>query len=147
MQGSRGDRVYTSADELRTSPPPDWLAPHARAAAQSRRFILVWRDPLILVYLGERADYVVVGGHYCSCEGFIRRTSRNGIGGCSHVFGARIALEEGLYRTPPKRLEAGDVARIVWEAATGGRAITLRRLLAEDVGDDDYDSVDGCRQD
>ncbi len=88
------------------------------------------------MYLGERGDYVVVDGHYCSCEGFTRRITRKGLGGCSHVYGARLALAEGLAREHP--LDPVTLARVVWEALTGGRAITLRRLLAKDVGDDNY---------
>jgi len=114
-------------------PPPSILVA-ARAAARSRRFVMVWEEPPILVYLGDRADYVVVNGHYCSCEGFVRRIGREGPRGCSHVYGARIALEEGTYRRLRERLPPARVARIVWEALTGGRALELRRMLAEDVG-------------
>lgn len=128
---------YRSAWEMASSPPPRELEAHARAAAQSRRFVALSRDPPILVYLGEHGDYVVVDGVYCSCEGFQRRTTRRGLGGCSHVFGARIALERGLVRDPPRRLSPREAAGIVWEALTGGRALRLRRLLAEYVGDDD----------
>ncbi len=78
------------------------------------------------MYLGENADYVIVGGYYCSCEGFQRRITQ-GVKGCTHVYAARVALEENRVRW--LELEPWMVARAVWEAITGGRSKTVRRKL------------------
>jgi len=106
-----------------------------RAAAYSRRFVLLSRDPLVLVYLGDKGDYVLVGGCYCSCEGYARRTSRGAPGWCSHLYAARIALELGRVRDASRLLGPGEKAAVVWEALTGGFARGLRRVLSR-LGDD-----------
>lgn len=83
-------------------------------------------SPLVAVYLGETGDHVVVEGYYCSCEGFMRRLARGEIG-CTHVYALREAIDRGrvvVVERPPS-----IVARIVWEALTGGRSKTLRLAL------------------
>ena len=113
--------------------------------AYSNKFVLIWRDPPILVYLGDNGDYVIVDGHYCSCPGYTMRTTRNGIGGCSHVYAARMALEEGRYRDISMLLDPDGLATSVWEVLTGGFARKIRRLLAleEYVSDNDYHGEHG----
>ncbi len=131
------DPRYKTAWELKTGVPQETLIPRIKTAAYSKRFIILNRSPLILAYLGEHGDYILVDHHYCSCEGFIRRTTREGIEGCSHTYASRIALEKGWYRDASTRITPELLARIVWETLTGGVAYTLRRLLAlsEEVGD------------
>ena len=139
---------YHDAGELaRGTPTGD--PERIRAAAYSKRFVVLWGSPLIMAYLGEHGDYILVDHHYCSCEGFTRRITREGLGGCTHVFASRIALEEGRVRDLSPSMNPGLLARIVWEALTGGVAFTLRRLLAlaEDVGDHDYGGEGGGDKD
>lgn len=142
--GTIGAGFHRSAgDLLESEPPPQWMD-RVRTAAYSNRFVLVWRDPAIALYLGENADYVVVGGYYCSCPGFTMRTTRRGLMGCTHVYAYRIALREGRYRDLSKTLSPGEVVGIVWEALTGTYAYRVRRLLAlsDEVGDNHYDGED-----
>ncbi len=116
-------------EELSKGPPPE-LEQRIQYAANSGRFVLLWRDPLILVYLGENGDYVVVDGVYCSCEGFARRVSRRGVGGCSHVYAARRIFDGspgGKYRVVEASLD--EVVLVVWEVLTGGLTHTLRKIL------------------
>ncbi|MCE4600613.1 MAG: hypothetical protein F7C38_03505 [Desulfurococcales archaeon] len=116
-----------------------------RALAYSNRFVRLWRDPPLMVYLGDHGDYLLVDGHYCSCPGFTMRTSRRGVAGCTHVYAVRIALREGRFRDLSGSLSPGDVAAIVWEVLTGGLAVMVRRMLAleDHVGDDYYGGEDG----
>jgi predicted nucleic acid-binding Zn finger protein len=127
---------YPSAWDLARATPKGGID-RVRAAAYSKRFVVLWRSPLILAYLGDHGDYVLVDHHYCSCEGFTRRITRDGLGGCTHVFASRIALDEGWYRDVSQSMDPVLLSRIVWEALTGSIAFSLRRLLAltEDVGD------------
>jgi len=118
---------------------PGGLEGKVRAAALSRRFVILSRDPLVAVYLGERGDYVVVGGCYCSCEGYYRRLTRGEAGWCTHVYALREAVARGRYRDVSGLLSPGEKAWMVWEVLTGGVARGLRRVVArlgDDVGDD-----------
>ncbi|MCE4618364.1 MAG: hypothetical protein F7C82_01280 [Desulfurococcales archaeon] len=143
--GTSEARYHRSAEELLESEPPAQWMDRVRRAAYSNRFVVVWRDPLIAVYLGENGDYVIVEGYYCSCPGFTMRTTRKGIMGCTHVYAFRIALREGRYRDISGSLSPGEVVSIVWEALTGPYAYSVRRLLAlaDEVGYDHDDGEDG----
>jgi len=79
-----------------------------------------------VVYLGGERDHVIVGGVFCSCEGFARRAPR-GLGGCTHVFAYREAARSG--RLARAELSPGEVVRVVWEVLTGGLTKTLRQKL------------------
>ena len=125
---------------------PEGLEARVRAAGLSRRFVLLSRDPPVMVYLGEHGDYVVVPGCYCSCEGYVRRTRRDRPGWCTHVYASRLALETGRYRDVSGLVPPGEAGMYVWEALTGGLALGLRRLLARlgyDVGYDYGNGEDG----
>ncbi len=148
--GTSGLEYYTDAGDLSRAPVPDRLRRHVAAAAYSGRFIVLsWRH-LILAYMGETGDHVLVDSHYCSCEGFTVRTTRRGVAGCSHVYAARIALGEGRYRDATRLAGPGVVARIVWEALSTGFSQTLHRLaerLGDYVGDHDGDGEGGGDED
>lgn len=147
--GTSAPPSYKSAFELLDAqPPPQWME-RIHSAAYSNRFVVVWRDPLIAVYLGGSRDYVVVEGYYCSCPGFTMRTTQRGVSGCSHVYALRIALREKRYRDVSRRLTPGEAAAAVWEALTGPYAYSVRRLLAsrDDVGDDHDDGEGGRDED
>ena len=114
--------------------PERWLG-KVRSLAYSGRIVRISRRPAIYVYLGSGRDHVIVGGIYCSCEGFTRRAQR--LEGCTHVFAVRLAASEG--RIASVELPPRLAARIVWEVLTGGLTRTLRetiyrRGLEEDVG-------------
>ena len=136
--------VYKTAWELSRSPVPEALLDRVKSIAYSKRFIILWRDPLIIAYLGEHGDHILVDHHYCSCEGFTRRTTRMGVEGCSHIYASRIALGENWYRDLSQNMTPQVLARIVWEALTGSISYTLRRMLAspEHMGYSNDDSED-----
>lgn len=147
--GTSGAGYHETAWELRGSnPPPQW-EDRVRTLAFSNRFVVVWRDPLITIYLGENGDYVLVDSYYCSCPGFTMRTTRRGLGGCSHVYALREALRNGRVRDVSSKLSAGMVAEIAWEALTGPYAFTLRRILAlgEEVGENNDHGEGGGDED
>ncbi len=109
--------------------PPTELESRVNYAVNSGRFVVIWKDPLIAVYLGEHGDYVIVDGVYCSCEGFMRRISSRGVGGCSHVFAARRVFHEGEGRFREVDISVGEAVDIVWEVLTGGLTKKLREKL------------------
>ena len=120
--------MFPEAWRLRGAEPPKSLEHRVRYVAYSGRFVVLSLRPLIAVYIGEESDHVVVEGVYCSCEGFQRRLAR-GEFGCSHIYALPLALRSRRYTL--LSLAPGEVARIVWEALTGVRSVTLRLALRE----------------
>ncbi len=104
---------------------PGELERRAREAGLSWRFVRVSRDPEVWVYLGESGDYIVIPGLYCSCPRFQLSLSTGPPYGCHHVYGLRVAVEEGRYR----EVEDVDLTQIVHEVFTMGRAVSLRRMI------------------
>ena len=99
----------------------------ARATLASGRLIVVWERPLILVFMGDHGDHVLVDSNYCSCESFYFSLLR-GTPGCYHVRAVRLAPEE-LVRLKRINASLDDVWNIVYEVLSTGFSPTLRRLL------------------
>lgn len=104
---------------------PEELEGKAREAGLSWRFVRVSRDPEVWVYLGESGDYIVIPGLYCSCPRFQLSLGSGPPYGCHHVYGLRVAVEEGRYR----EVEGLDLAQVVHEVFTMGRAVSVRRII------------------
>ncbi|GAB6147731.1 hypothetical protein [Stetteria hydrogenophila] len=104
---------------------PGELERRAREAGLSWRFVRVSREPEVWVYLGESGDYIVIPGLYCSCPRFQLGLSSTPFHGCHHVHGVRYAVEEGRYR----EVEGLDLAQVVREVFTLGRAVSVRRAV------------------
>ncbi len=97
----------------------------AREAGLSWRFVRVSRDPEVWIYLGESGDYIVIPGLYCSCPRFQLSLTAGPPYGCHHVYGLRVAVKEGRYR----EVEGLDLAQVVHEVFTMGRAVSVRRII------------------
>ncbi|MCE4601927.1 MAG: SWIM zinc finger family protein [Desulfurococcales archaeon] len=102
------------------------IGKRAKSIALSGRLVMIHESPEILVYLGEREDYVIVDKRYCSCQGFLMRLAKPEDGvGCSHVKAARMSDR----RVRVKNLGPDEVETVVWEALTGGFTMSLRRKI------------------
>jgi predicted nucleic acid-binding Zn finger protein len=117
------------ADEIGQYRPSDEILRKARFIALTRRIVLVWENPRVYVHVGEDEDHVIVGGHYCSCEGFMRRVAQASPLACSHVYAVGIAEEVDRLRKLILS-NPSELAQVVWEVLTGGLAVSLRRKLA-----------------
>lgn len=93
--------------------------------AHPLKFILIWEDPEIVVYMGESRDYVIVNRSYCSCPQFTLRL-RRGEGACKHL----NALKS-LPRASIKKLELdkNGVVSVVSEIISTGFSALLRKRL------------------
>lgn len=112
---------------------PGELREKALAAGRSWRFVRVSRDPEVWVYLGGSGDYLVIPGLYCSCPRFQRSLTTGPPYGCHHVYGLMVAEREGRYR----EVQGLDIARVVHEVFTLGRALTVRRAVFAGLAKDD----------
>ena len=104
---------------------PEELKRKAKEAGLSWRFVRVSRDPEVWVYLGESGDYIVIPRLYCSCPRFQLSLRSGPPYGCHHVYGLLVAVEEGRYR----EVEGLDLAQVIHEVFTIGRAVSVRRVI------------------
>ncbi|MCE4604910.1 MAG: SWIM zinc finger family protein [Aeropyrum sp.] len=81
----------------------------------------------IWVYIGDREDYVLLEGLYCSCPSFAA-SLRKGGWGCKHLAGLKAAVRLGRFRS----VEAtpSEAVEMAVEAISAGIAVSLRRRLA-----------------
>ncbi|MCS7127794.1 MAG: hypothetical protein N3E36_00770 [Sulfolobales archaeon] len=83
-------------------------------------------------YVGEERDHIIVPKSYCSCKYFTINVvaDRKAIA-CPHIFGQRIAEEEGLYRVITVDLDC--LKKILAEALSYGVSPTIRKHLVTQV--------------
>ncbi len=101
----------------------------ALAAANEGRIIRISVNPEIVIFVGEKQDYVIVPQNYCSCKDYllnvvIRRRRRS----CYHILAYCIALRIGRVREIVTQ-EYGVKTLIVRETITLGKSPTLRKLF------------------
>ncbi|MEM1642990.1 MAG: hypothetical protein QXS70_01100 [Desulfurococcaceae archaeon] len=85
-------------------------------------------------YVGEKRDHVIIPKSYGSCKDFtINVVAERKAIACPHIFGQRIAEEEGLYRVITADIDC--LKKILIEALSHGVSPTLRKFLATQVRD------------
>ncbi|MEB2836143.1 MAG: SWIM zinc finger family protein [Desulfurococcales archaeon] len=125
MIGGNSQDVPPDIDDILSSESPSSeTVRRARALVALRRLVRIWSDPPIYVSMSEHGDHVVVNGVFCSCEAF-ERSLRRGGGGCYHVWAARLYGSEA----PRVNLSPEQAWSVIYEVATTGFSLTLRRIL------------------
>lgn len=100
-----------------------------RAIALAGRIVLVNEAIGLWAYVGQKSDYIIIEGLYCSCGKFVRNLSRSP--GCPHI--AAVAEAKALGKI--RRAEGVEPEDVVWDAVSLGFSPRLRRALAKTAGE------------